>query len=177
MPAFCSFRLSFAPEKKPDRKLYSNIPWEESSARCQLCDFPVAALRPRRSQAPRCHRPLKLAARSGADCSHTPFLFSGYLTAAHFQGLQQDSSPSPCATLRNHPLPAIKGTLPLYPKSTSQLACSSCGKAAFIYTGSVSTALPTSHPRLNSAAGDSLNPVSSQPMHTLTFSFGYLCSF
>lgn len=56
MLSFCSFRVSLSLKEKPERKLYSNIPWKESSAHCQLCDFSAAALRLRHSQEPRCHR-------------------------------------------------------------------------------------------------------------------------
>lgn len=55
-------------------------------------------------------------------------------------------------------------------------ACSGGGKAAFIYTGSSSAALPTSHPRPDPAAGDSLNPASSQPVHTRRRSDLGLCA-
>lgn len=45
----------------------------------------------------------------------------------------------------------------------AQLASSSAGSRAFIYTGSSGAALPTSHLGRTSAAGDGLNPVRTQP--------------
>lgn len=168
--------LSFAFKDKPkhnsttNTKPYSNIPWKESGIPCQLCDSPGAALGLQRSQERRCHKPLELATRSGGrSLPHAlPLLrVSGsctlFRTAAGLasQPLLPPWWITPSPLLRARCLYILKST------SVSQLVCSSCGKAAFIYTGSLSTALPTSHPSLNSTAGDYLNLVSFQPTYTL----------